>query len=434
VVAAEEASRRIFALEDQLAVLKRKVDVEQPNEIAALRHRLAVQQAKVGELEAELEESTERRKRAAAAGSAGGAQAKSSLRDSEDRYLREERLKDDLEIARRQKLELEAALLDRDARAIEHRFDLESKDVEAERLRKRIRELENAYRSAAAASGAKLSSGLSALDAAGVGATKGGGSSSAAQRERDLEGVIEAMKRVVDKLKAENDRLKKATGGDAKAADAEKKLAAEKKRADKAEEELKGMGAKLKGHEESSQKLMQKQEQITKLRKQLKQREDELAAVQADGSHTADEVDNLKRKLASKEERIQQLETSLQQADSKASRAAASAAGAGGGSSKEADILRREVEAVRSELAASQRRLAELEAASASNTGAGGGGGGGVHAAQLQAELRQLRDENKNLRQELSAFDLDFFEEIEDLKLAHAEAVSKLKIYERGGR
>ena len=38
--------------------------------------------------------------------------------------MREERLKDDLDLSRRQKLELEAALLDRDARAIESKFDL----------------------------------------------------------------------------------------------------------------------------------------------------------------------------------------------------------------------------------------------------------------------------------------------------------------------
>ena len=47
-----------------------------------------------------------------------------SLREDEEAFLREERLKDDLDLSRRQKLELEAALLDRDARAIESKFDL----------------------------------------------------------------------------------------------------------------------------------------------------------------------------------------------------------------------------------------------------------------------------------------------------------------------
>lgn len=46
------------------------------------------------------------------------------MRDDEEAFLREERLKDDLDLSRRQKLELEAALLDRDARAIESKFDL----------------------------------------------------------------------------------------------------------------------------------------------------------------------------------------------------------------------------------------------------------------------------------------------------------------------
>jgi DNA repair exonuclease SbcCD ATPase subunit len=344
------------------------------------------------------------------------------VRDSEDRFLREERLKDELEIAKRQRLELEAALLDRDARAIENRFDLEGKEGEVERLRKRIRELEAAYRSAAAASGAKLGP-ASGADAASSGKAGVSSGAAAAQRERDLEGVIEAMKRVVDKLKAENDRLKKAGGGDSKAGAeaAEKRLAAEKKRADKAEEDLRGMQAKLKGHEESSQKLMQKQEQLTKLRKQLKQKDDELAAAQADGG---DELDALRRKLQSSEARIQQLESSLQQADAKAARAGA---GAGAGvqgqgqaasqqSAREVEALRKrsseqaaELEALRADLSAAPRRAADLEKGTGAGAGAGAGGGAGAHPAALQAELRQLREENKNLRQELSAFDLDFF-------------------------
>ena len=81
------------------------------NDLAKLRHQLSVHTVRVGELEAELEESERRAK----------GSGKSALRDSEDRFLREERLKDDLDVARRQKLALEAEMLDRDARAIEGR-------------------------------------------------------------------------------------------------------------------------------------------------------------------------------------------------------------------------------------------------------------------------------------------------------------------------
>ena len=44
--------------------------------------------------------------------------------------------------------------------------------------------------------------------------------------------------------------------------------------------------------------------------------------------------------------------------------------------------------------------------------------------------LEQLREENSKLREELSAFDLDFFEEIEDLKYKYAEAMRRLQQYE----
>lgn len=50
------------------------------------------------------------------------------------------------------------------------------------------------------------------------------------------------------------------------------------------------------------------------------------------------------------------------------------------------------------------------------------------------AEVKRLKEENERLRQELSAFDLDFFEEIENLKFAHAEAIRKLKVYEASSK
>ena len=50
---------------------------------------------------------------------------------------------------------------------------------------------------------------------------------------------------------------------------------------------------------------------------------------------------------------------------------------------------------------------------------------------QLQSEVSRLKGENEKLKQELSAFDLDFFEEIENLKFAHAQAVRKIKMYEQ---
>lgn len=52
----------------------------------------------------------------------GGGGDLSSLRASEDRFLREEMLKDELNVARKQRLELEASLLERDSQAMELRY------------------------------------------------------------------------------------------------------------------------------------------------------------------------------------------------------------------------------------------------------------------------------------------------------------------------
>lgn len=59
-------------------------------------------------------------------------------------------------------------------------------------------------------------------------------------KERDAESVIEALRKVVDKLKGENDRLRRGVGtGEGKAADTEKRLATERKKTEKLEDEVK---------------------------------------------------------------------------------------------------------------------------------------------------------------------------------------------------
>ena len=61
----------------------------------------------------------------------------------------------------------------------------------------------------------------------------------------------------------------------------------------------------------------------------------------------------------------------------------------------------------------------------------GGGGSSANEVNQLKDQISQLTNENTRLRNELSAFDLDFFEEIENLKYSHAEATRKLKATEK---
>ncbi len=54
-----------------------------------------------------------------------------------------------------------------------------------------------------------------------------------------------------------------------------------------------------------------------------------------------------------------------------------------------------------------------------------------VLIVSLQEENAALRDENAKLTQELSAFDLEFFDEIEDLKFKYAEAVRQKQALEK---
>ena len=68
-----------------------------------LTRRLAQSTHRIAELEAEVADHEDRRKASMASTGRGD----DALRDSEDRFMREERSKDALELARRQKLELE---------------------------------------------------------------------------------------------------------------------------------------------------------------------------------------------------------------------------------------------------------------------------------------------------------------------------------------
>ena len=358
-------------------------------------------------------------------------------------YQREERLKEDLERARRQRLDLEAALLDRDSRAMENKFDLEAKEQEVIRLNRRVKELESAYRHLVSTTGAAgaLGGGLGARTAWGEDDSERG-PGSRFKRERDLEGVVEAMKKVAEKLKAENERLRKGTGLDGRqTGEAEKKASAEKKRADKLEEENKTLQLKLKTFEDSGQRLAQRQQQLATMRKQLKAREDELVAMKEQLEALGTEKEALRRKAAAAEGRVQQLEVSVQQARAASGKAGAGAAPASQERVRDKDLeleisdLRKRAADHATEVVTLREQLAAARSAQSQAERQAGSGriGDGQPLAAANIELQRLREENEKLRQELSAFDIEFFNEIEDLKYKYSEAVKKLRVYEGTG-
>jgi hypothetical protein len=155
-----------------------------------------------------------------------------SLRASEDRFLREEVLRDELSAARRARLELESNLLEKDSKTMEYRFELDAKESEISRLKRRVAELESIAKSVGGGGGG----GFGRSDSPSVSSRAAG---ARFNKERDTEAVVESLRKVADKLKAENERLKRGIGtGEGRATEVEKRLATERKRTEKLEEEV----------------------------------------------------------------------------------------------------------------------------------------------------------------------------------------------------
>jgi chromosome segregation ATPase len=221
-----------------------------------------------------------------------------------------------------------------------------------------------------------------------------------------------------------------------------KQLALEKKKSARLDEEVRGLQEKVRQLEDGGQKLVQRQQQVAALRKQLKGKEDR--ALEAGHRAAELEAENglMKQRLSDSHNRMQQLEIQLATSQSAAASALSSAQrhqqqqhdGKGAEMDKELGALKRqaseaalEVQTLRAQLGEARR---ELRQARDAGTGPTGGSISRVTAEEQQL-LKKLSAENKRLKDELSAFDLDFFEEIENLKYAHSEAAKLVKWYEK---
>ena len=432
----EGARERVFELEEEVASLSRRCEVEFPSEISRLRSQVSSLRDRLAEAESELTESESARKRVQSRSGTGS----DNLRDSEDRYMKAEKLKEDLEKARRQRLDLEAALLDRDSRAMENQFDIAAKDQELDRLKRRLSEVDTAYKVLAKSVPTDGTSGSSRF-----GDKKDGGKPTSARREKELEGVVEAMKKVVDKLKAENDRLRK-TGapGERRMGELEKQAASEKKRAEKFNEEIRALKERVKSSEETSTKLSQRQQQLVQIRKQLKAKEDELTDARGQLVAEREIAEDSKRKCSRLELKVQQLETELGKASSSLSSTTADIRKAERGGDRSDITLQKkaidqaaEIETLKSQLVDAKKDLtnarndrAESSTGKPSTASLSGAAVAGADLGKLRDAYQKVVKENDRLRRELSAFDMDFFEEIENLKFSYAEAQRKLRAYE----
>ena len=353
----------------------------------------------------------------------------------------------------------------RDTQALEYRFDLESMKEDVERYKRRISEVESAYHSATA----MLEKASASVLQGNKGTTKQGVDSSylppnasyttsagqgalgknRSKREMELEGVIDAMKRVVEKVRNENERLRR--GGvmedDRKLAEVEKKYSIERKKADKLQQELSAINERCRELEGNQSKLTQKQTQLAQLRKQLKTRDDEYKLAKEDLDALRREQREWNDTAVEYEARIHQMDYQLQALKGQQSQATQSSLRTleskyeetihmlEAQHQKEAEARATEIAQIQLENTRLKRRIDELSSTSQQAL---------LHPTpsltdQLprqgpasDADYNTVLQENVKLKQELSAFDLEFFEEIENLKYAYSEAVKKLQVYEGG--
>ena len=447
-----------------------------------LQQQLSACHSKIKSLEMEIIESEDRRKRIAADRIGGGTMSRTQqLRESEERFLKEEKLKDDYDHLQRVKLELESLLLERDNKILEAKFDLESNRQEIDRLRRRNSELELAFKTLQAVASnsihnptnpnavSTLSREEERLLNMPIGALVGdvfttptmrsqtAGTSGrpshiqASKREMELENVVETLKKIIEKFKLENDRLKRGIGVGAQGSNAitatsnsgitgnniatpdvkklQEKFQQEKKKNEKLENDFHSLQSKHQELESEYQKLQTKFNAQANLRKQLKNKENEIII-------NTNEISQLKLENENHMKKIAFLEEKLRTAGNNPSLTQSSNFNKDVSSQltqqlTENDLLRKEITELRKKLTLQTSEILNLRENYLSKSGTNNAAGKDKFSSTVDlAEINRLREENRKLKDELSAFDLDFFEEIENLKFAHAEAMRKLRQYE----
>jgi len=430
----EEARSKLFELEEDNVKLRRLAELDQPRTIAVLRRELGDAKADKEDAESSLKAALDRMR--------GGKE--SGMRDSESGYLREEALREELAIVKKAKRDLEGKLLDRDGDAMELKFELEQATLDKGRMTRRVKELTTALKAAKTFEGR--------------GGGGGGGDREAGgrfKRERDLEGVVDALKRVVEKLKGENERLRRGAADSVRTAESDRRAKEAVRKAQELQEENKSLRTRALAGDEATQRLAQRQDLVNQLRRQMKSRDEELKSLNRKVDEAVrskalmvDEMEHAGKRAASLEKELLQARREVGDAagrrmgDSEARRElerlerevseqqeviktlrSSTREGSGG---REGYALRQQIGDLKAQLAGVQRDKERLERRAQSGTSSRDG--------QLTSENRRLREQNEKLVKELSAFDLDFFEEIEDIKYRYNQAVAELRDYREGRR
>lgn len=423
----EESRKRVYELEQRCADLTRTIEVEKEGEIRTLRAERDGLADKKEAVERQLA-SSKRRVRAleqtVKSGSGGGGGGKTSdresgamyLRSSEERFREGEELKGELDTVTAERNVLEGRLLERDNLIMELRFDVEAATVGMPMLERRVRELETSNRALASqvidgSRGGGRGSPLSASQSRKAGERF--------KRERDLEGVIESQNRVIMKMQTENERLTKRGVSASKIVEAQKELRSLRRRVKDLSSEREELLDKAATASAARLDSGKQKDMVRQLRRKMKSTESKMSSLR----ETARDAQASKQRL---EDELAQANTQLTKVERDVERltTGSSARGGAGGRSErelrrvadENDALRSELEEMRGKLTQTQRdlRLRESERGTPGSTG-------GASKSSGSSREAELMDENKKLRAELESFDLEFFEEVEDLKYKYSQ-------------
>jgi chromosome segregation ATPase len=423
---------QVFSLETEKAAMLKKMDVESKAEIRRLQADLEHHRDLVKERESEIHSLQKQLRLRGGGGGSGttrgwtggrrlgsasdydadqyqgnsGGGSAASIRQSEERFLRGEQIREESNELREELRRLQETLLERDLEVQEMKYDSGQHELEREQLKLRIRDLEQYRRMTASGSGA-LREGASSV-VGGNGGKRGPGGRF--NRERDLEGVVEALRKVVDKQKGELDKLRKKAPSNVKVQEQSRLV--------------RNLQEKVAGLVEEKTELRSKMDAAKRLPQKMAQLEE--ANV------------HLKRQLKSKDAAVKDLTHKLNKMED----SDVSVFGSIGGGRRQREreppsmSVSGQVEELRDRLGQADRAnaaLQEMVQSLKTQLRAGGGSSDDRMAAEVAAledENQALRDKVTKMSKELQAFDLEFFEEIEDLKFKYAEALKRLKEYE----
>ncbi|KAG6957042.1 hypothetical protein JG688_00011154 [Phytophthora aleatoria] len=290
----------------------------------------------------------------------------SRLQREEQRFLVDQEVREELLALGDELRSKEQDMVAKDTKLLELELEVESLRLEYKRLQRK-----NQHGS----DGLHASDDTSKQRRGAKGGAGGRGSSWATQERLELEEVIENMKKVIEKLRAENEKLKRA---------AAKQALISPERVEAMRRKLKEQKGVRERLEAQLEKLQLESGELKKDKLKLQQKLRAKAAF----SSSKSESNALELQLKEKDRLLLQSEKELVELRHR--------------------VLQLELQVERDARVEDDGQVQHEQE---------------ERIKELEAQVLELEDENTKLTNELAAFDEDFFEEIEDLKYKYAQAV-----------